>query len=266
MEINNADISVIVPMYNAEATIEQVLESICRQTAVQYIREIIVVNDGSTDKSKQIVQEYSVKSSVPVILIDKKNGGVSSARNVGMENALGNWIAFCDSDDTWYQDKIEKQVYVINNNRIDLLGGNHTDKVLKILFKSITTLHKATIKELCIKMFPQTSTIIMRRSIYEAIGGFDEKQKYAEDGNYFMKIATQYEYYYSPEKMVCYDGGKRGFGQSGLSGNLKEMQRGSLKNIKEMYQEKYISLLFYIGMRIFYSLKYARRIAISKIF
>lgn len=264
MRINEDEISIIIPMYNSEVTIVSVLNSICAQSKREYIKEIIIVNDGSKDESKRIVEEYMQISCIPIILLNQKNGGVSKARNIGMRNAKGNWIAFCDSDDLWYKDKIEKQVLAINSKDIDFLGANHEDIVLHILWKKINRLYQASIYDLCIKMFPQTSTVIMKKEIFDTIGGFDETQKYAEDGNYFMKIAAKYKYFYLPEKLVNYGGGKRGFGVSGLSANLKEMHKGSIKNLNEMYQAKNISKFFFWTMRLFYLMKYVRRVLIVK--
>ena len=265
MQINKAEITVVIPMYNSESTIIGVLNSICSQTQKEYLKEIIGVNDGSRDGSSQMVEKYAQNSNVPIVVINKENGGVSSARNVGMKKASGSWIAFCDADDVWCADKIEKQVEIINSYKVDLLGGNYSDVPIRLLFKTIDSIHKVTIKELCIKMFPYTSTIIMRKNILTEIGGFDENQKYAEDGNFFMKIAAKYNYYYSPAKMICYGGGKRGFGVSGLSANLKGMHEGNLKNLREVYDAKFISFQYYVLMRIFYELKYIRRRVIVKL-
>lgn len=264
MRISNEEISVVVPMYNSEKTILSVLEGICAQNNIRNIKEIIVVNDGSTDNSKKIVEEYIKHSESNIRLINKENGGVSSARNIGMRESTGEWIAFCDSDDIWFKNKLEIQIGYINSNEIDFLGSNHSDEVLRIFTKKITSLYHASVKDLCIKMFPQTSTVIMRKQIFEEIGGFDEKQKYAEDGNYFLKIAGKYRLYYSPEKVLCYGLGKRGFGVSGLSANLKEMHKGTIKNLNEMLELGYISLIFWFIMVVLYNLKFIRRILVTK--
>lgn len=260
------DISVVIPMYNSEDTIIKSLDSIKNQTAFKYILEIIVVNDGSTDRSLEIVEEYSNENSdLNIIIIDKTNGGVSSARNRGIEEAKGEWIALLDSDDEWLKDKIERQVKCIQNNKeIDFIGGNINNEKLKIFGKEINNLYKANIKDLCVKMFPQTSTAIFKRSIFEQIGGYDETQSYAEDGNYFLKICANYNYYHLPVNMVSYGNGKAGFGISGLSANLKKMHEGNIKNIKELRKNKDIGILYYIFIYLFYNVKYIRRILIIK--
>lgn len=262
-EIN---ISVVIPMYNSEKTIIRALESIRRQTSTKYIKEVIVTNDGSTDLSLETVKRYQLNHpELKIKLFSQKNKGVSSTRNFCLKKSKGNWIALLDADDEWLPEKIEKQVKVLlNNPQIDFIGGKTNKKPLKILWKKIDTLHKANIKELCIKAFPQTSTVLFKRKIYEEIGGYDENMKYAEDMNYFMKICLAYNYYYLPEQLVIYDGGKKGFGQSGLSGNLKEMYIGNIKNLEKLKMHKNISVSFYFLMRLFYFIKHLRRLVICK--
>lgn len=260
-------ISVIIPMYNSEKTIIRALESIRNQTAFDYIKEIIIVNDGSIDDSINIVSAYMKKyTNLKIELVDKANGGVSSARNLGMKCANGDWFALLDSDDEWIENKLELQVNAINNNdSIDFLGGAINSKPLRIMNNTITELYKATLKDLCIKMFPQTSTVIFKREVYDFIGGYDESQSHAEDGNFFMKVCSEFNYYYLPIQMVIYDGGKSGFGSEGLSGNLKKMHEGNIKNIKELRNDGKISKTYYWFIRFYYQVKYIRRILISKI-
>lgn len=253
-------ISVIIPMYNSAGTIQQVLESVLKQTRLDLIREIIVVDDGSTDTSAEIVKKMALTNH-KIKLIQKKNGGASSARNTGMKIATGQYIAFLDSDDLWMENKIERQMEVLEKNpEIVFLGCNHEERPLRIGLKKITELYNANVKELCIKSFPVTPSVIFKREIIQKIGYFDETQRYAEDINYFQKIATNYNYYFLPEKLVEIGFQKKYFAESGLTSNLKGMQQGSLKNIRELKNEKVISVPFYMLLRVFYSLKYVIRI------
>ena len=265
-EMNTMNISVVIPMYNSKDTIINTLNSVKNQTAIEQILEVIVVNDGSTDNSLDIVKEYIENNkNIPIVIIDKSNGGVSAARNIGMKAAKGDWIALLDSDDEWLPKKIEIQIGIIQEHQeIDFLGGDIDDKGLKILFKRIHGLYKANVNDLCLKMFPQTSVAIFKRSIFKEIGGYDENQSYAEDGNYFLKICAYYNYYHLPIKMVYYGGGKPGFGFSGLSANLEKMYQGSIKNINELKRDSLITRGFYVFLRIFYWAKYIRRIIITK--
>jgi glycosyltransferase involved in cell wall biosynthesis len=259
-------ISVVIPMYNSKDTIIGTLDSIKSQTALECIHEIIIVDDGSTDNSLCMVEEYAKSNNeMKIVIINKPNGGVSSARNSGMNVARGDWIALLDSDDNWLPNKIELQIKTIEAYPdIDFLGGDIDDKGLKILWRRITGLYKANVSDVCIKMFPQTSAAIFKRNIFEQIGGYDEKQNHAEDGNYFLKICANYNYYHLPMHMVYYGGGKPTFGFSGLSKNLKEMYRGNVKNIVELKRESIIGERFYVFLRLYYWMKYIRRILITK--
>ena len=101
------DISVIVPVYNVERYLKQCLESIINQTYSNI--EIICVNDGTKDKSREILEEYRKRDS-RIKIIDKKNGGLSSARNAGLEVAQGEYISFIDSDD-WIEETMIEKLY-----------------------------------------------------------------------------------------------------------------------------------------------------------
>lgn len=258
-------ISVIVPMYNSEKTIINALESIKNQTAFDKILEIIVINDGSTDKSLTILKKYAEDNiEMPIIIIDKENGGVSSARNVGMRIAKGEFIALLDSDDVWMPRKTELQLNTfIENPHIDFLGCNSSERDLKILWRKVNTLYKANIKDLCIKCFPSTPAAMFRKNIIDEIGYFDEKQGYGEDMNYFNKICVNYNYYHLPEYLVYIGGGKPQFGFSGLSANLQGMHEGNLKNISELREMGVITRKFYSIMYIFYWIKHFRRVTIT---
>lgn len=260
-------VSVIIPMYNSEKTIEYVLDSVKNQTAINRIGEIIIINDGSTDNSEKVIREYIHKNkTLNIILLNQENRGVSSARNLGMKNASHEIIALLDSDDVWHPSKIEKQLTLMeSNNNIDFLGCSVNNQQLKILFKKIDYLYKANIKDLCLKSFPHTPTVIFKKKIFDELGGYDENQKYGEDLNYFLKICQNYGYYYSPDSLVDIGFGKPEFGHSGLSANLKKMYEGNVKNIEELNKELIISKGFYIFLRIFYWVKHIRRVIITKL-
>ena len=258
-------VSVIIPMYNSQETIIDALESVRKQTALAQIVQIIVVDDGSSDKSAEMVEEYQkANAALPIELYKQANQGVAVARNTGLKNAKGEWIAFLDSDDEWNDNRIARQLEVIQAvPEIDFLGAGYDNTPLRILGRKIDTLYKANVKDLALKYFPCTPSILMRSSIYHEIGGFNEKWRYAEDGEYYTRICMKYNYYYLPESLVSIGHGKRTFGEKGLSGNLKAMYKGNVNIIKRLLNEKAISVPFYVFLRIFYFLKYVRRILIT---
>lgn len=103
---NDSMISVIVPVYNVERYLARCIESILSQTYTDF--ELLLIDDGSKDKSGSICDEYALKDS-RIRVFHKPNGGVSSARNVGLDNARGQWVAFCDSDD-WLDKSMYKEM------------------------------------------------------------------------------------------------------------------------------------------------------------
>ena len=255
-------ISVIIPMYNAESTIQNCIESVLYQTYKARV-EIIVVNDGSTDNSKLLVEDIIRNniSNIFIRLINKENAGVSSARNYGIKLAKGEYIALLDSDDEWLPEKIDKQLKVLqSNNNISFIGGLITNKT-----NDKPQIIDISLHMLIFKNYFQPSTVLFKREIVEKIGYFDESQKYAEEGNYFIRIANIYRCVLINDKLVNYGQGKHAFGISGLSANLFEMEKGELKNLQYAYKHGYINFITYLTAFIFSILKYIRRIFIVKI-
>ena len=260
------NISVIIPVYNSEDTIIDALNSVKKQSAINSVVQILIIDDGSTDSSYELVNSFSKENiELPIEIIRQNNRGVSSARNEGLKRAKGNWIAFLDADDEWRVNRLSRQIEVIQANPdIDFLGAGYNEQPLNILGRKISNLYKANIYDLTLKYFPCTPSILMKRRIFEDIGGFDENWKYAEDGQYYTRICMHYNYYYLPEHLVDIGHGKRTFGEKGLSGNLKGMYEGNVNIIKELKNAQVISVSYYIFLRAFYLLKYIRRIIITK--
>lgn len=254
-------ISVIIPLFNSASTICLSLDSIKKQTKRGYIKEIIVIDDGSSDNSYEIVKNYAnTHPELPIILIHQENAGASSARNAGIRYSSGSFIAFLDADDIWAPEKTEIQMQLFfENPHIDFLGCAYSDKPFYIRFKRIVGLYRASLKDILWRSFPCTPSVIMRRSVVNQIGYFDESQKYCEDMNYFQKICLEFEYYYLSQKLVTIGIGKNYQCESGLISNIKEMHQGAVKNLKELYQGRHISRQYYLLMFIFLKLKYVRR-------
>lgn len=256
-------ISVIIPLYNAEKSIEKSLNSIKNQTWKGDF-EIIVVNDGSTDFSKEIVENYISKNPEQnIILINQENKGVSGARNSALKMAKGNIIALLDADDEWYPQKTEIQMKLLQDEtfKIDFLGCRRKNQKILYPFKvKKNNLAKITFRKLMFRNETQPSTVLFKRKILENTGYFDDSQKFAEDLNYWLKISENNKMYILNFELVIAGLGKRTFGVSGLSANLPEMEKGFQKNLKEIYHSKRIGFLEYILYFIFYKAKYIFRL------
>ncbi len=182
--MDDIKISVIVPTYNREATVQTALESVLAQTFKPY--EIIIVDDGSTDQTDKIVK--SIES--PIIkYIYQENRGAAPARNTGISNARGNWIAFLDSDDIWKEEKLEKQVGLlfiypnmdfIHTNRTHCLPDGHEDNGRVGAGWSELTDKKYLLHHWALKL----STVMIKTSLLKSIGGYFETD---------LKICQDYE-------------------------------------------------------------------------
>lgn len=114
-------ISVIVPVYNAEKSLCRCIDSILTQTYQDF--ELLLINDGSKDSSGAICDSYAAKDS-RIKVFHKSNGGVSSARNLGIDNAQGEWLTFVDADD-WVEENFLSSFDLVENKGIDLIVGNY---------------------------------------------------------------------------------------------------------------------------------------------
>ena len=260
-------VSVVIPMYNSEDTIKNAIDSVMNQST-QVSIEIHITNDGSTDGGDQVVRacinEYQ-HSPIPIYYYEQENKGVSVARNVGLQNAKGTYIAMLDADDVWSATKLARQLEVFKQHpEIDFLGCARNGEATRILGKKIDTLHRVTVKELFIKMYPQTSTAVFKRVLFEQLGGYDEELRYGEDSDFWVRYCAHSNFYYLPESLVYTGNGKPHFGYSGISANLKAMQIGCEKVLKDAKNQGLISSTFYHGVYWYSKLKYLRRILLTK--
>lgn len=259
-------ISVVIPAYNASSTIVTAIQSVQNQQLVDNINlEIIIINDGSLDNTEEIVKDYISDGSDNIILISKNNGGVSKARNIGIKEASGEWIAFLDSDDEWLPNKLQRQIDIIKcTTGVNFIGCARNDEVLSILGRKINQLYLASCNDLLLKMFPQTSTALVRKSILDLVGYYNETMTHSEDGELWIRICSKGGFYYLPESLVITGGGKDNFGESGLSSNTRQMHLGTLKILTISRDNNIISFFKYLILNIFYHIKYIRRLLIIK--
>ena len=263
----NQQISVIIPMYNAENTVVQSLDSVRLQKG-DFVFEIIVVNDGSTDASRNVVENYRKQNpQMNIILLDQPNSGVSKARNAAMEVSGREYIALLDSDDEWLPEKTERQMpYLVNDEEnIDFIScrrKNHKIQFPYVVGKN--SFAEITFRKIMLRNEAQPSTVIFKRKILENTGFFDPNQRYAEDINYWLRISKNNRMYILDEELVLAGNGKRTFGVSGLSANLPEMEKGFQKNLREMLSNDRITRIEYFLYFIYFRIKFVIRVARSK--
>ncbi|MBO5892980.1 MAG: glycosyltransferase family 2 protein [Alistipes sp.] len=196
-------ISVIIPLYNKVTTIEQTLRSVARQSAQPL--EIIVVDDGSTDGSAEVVAAMDLPQ---VKVVRQSNQGVSAARNRAIEMAQGEWIALLDGDDYWldeYLENVERVIekfpesgaigtaFVVDDGKRLVLGDTpHKEGVVDFFSESMQRY----------VLIP--SATVVRRDLALAMGGFPVGMRMAEDQYLWTKIARIAQIVFSPRPLVVY--------------------------------------------------------------
>lgn len=196
---NRPKVSVIIPCYNASATIRETLKSIKKQTFKDY--EVIAVNDGSTDDTDNILASYAEKLNGLLKIITQINQGQAVAKNVGIRNSKGQFIAFLDSDDLWAPDKLEYQLaYMESRPHIGLCyteGILINDKGDKIGVVNALSSHRGNcFDKLLIKNNIIASSVMIKREILDRVGLFDEDFKACENWDMWIRISkvSQIEY------------------------------------------------------------------------
>jgi glycosyltransferase involved in cell wall biosynthesis len=202
-------VSVIIPSYNAAATIERAIDSVLAQTMTAL--EIIVIDDGSVDCTVALIDGL-IAAGAPIRLIRmSKNGGVSAARNAGISVARGRYLAFLDADDTWMPEKLEKQLAAIERDlAITLVSCNSRlvspeGQPLKEGHVNRPPVQGADAwKTLLVYNFMPTPTVFTYTSLVKEIGGFDETLKVGEDLDLWIRIGLRGKIAVLPEIYTNY--------------------------------------------------------------
>jgi len=198
-------VSVIIPTYNREKTILRALQSVLDQTYTNL--EVLIIDDGSTDGTADIIKNVE-DTRVKYIALEK-NGGPSNARNVGVQMAEGEWIAFQDSDDCWHKDKLERQISYHNvhpgysliycMSHVYFQGGREgivPQEPLPAIMEGKMT------HTLLQRNVIDTPTMFIKRECFLSVGGFDVTYKALEDWEFALRFSKQYEIGYLPEILM----------------------------------------------------------------
>ena len=183
-------ISVIIPTYNRKKTLARAIQSVINQSLSPF--EILIIDDGSNDGTQEWVKEnfQSIK------YIYQNNRGVSSARNIGIENANGDWVAFLDSDDEWLSNKLHEQVIAIESN--PKIKFFHTNEIWIRNGVRVNQMKKhkkygGYIFEKCLDMCRVSpSSVLIQKEVFDNIGVFDESLRVCEDYDLWLRITSKY--------------------------------------------------------------------------
>ena len=199
------NVTVIIPSFNRAAVLPRALASVCQQTSPP--GQIIVVDDGSIDKTAQMVAVFGDR----VEYHYQPNKGVSSARNAGISRAKGEWIAFLDSDDVWHPQKLEHQWAALSRNPD--LQICHTHELWLKLGQRLNPMKKhqkqgGDIFEQCLPLCViSPSSVLIQRRVLENIGLFDEGLPACEDYDLWLRLSARYPVLYLEEALLTKHGG-----------------------------------------------------------
>lgn len=231
-------VSVIIPTYNRENIIKDAINTVLAQTYQNF--EIIIIDDG-TDNTGDIVKSF--KDERIKYIYEEKRGNPSIARNIGIKDAKGKYIAFLDSDDLWHPEKLEKQVNILDQNHdIGFVTNwnlyktfeNEEIKVKKYQAKT----QKENIQYILTspdKVYAGTSTLMIRKECFEKSGLFDGEIIFCEDWDLYFRISVLYNIYNIEEILTYYRVHK---GAASSTNDVKKFRESYLKFLDKAFENK----------------------------
>jgi len=240
------EVSVIIPTYNREKFISECVQSVLAQTLPA--REIIIVDDGSTDATYNILRDlgFNSLSTKKTVLryFFQQNRGVSSARNLGIKEARSEYIALLDSDDLWLKSKLDRQVSAFQN---DTQSSRlcHTDEIwirngVRVNQHKKHKKHGGNVFQSCLKLCCiSPSSAMMHRSVFEDFGFFDEDLPACEDYDFWLRYSAKEDVNFIDEPLII----KKGGHSDQLSGAHWGMDRFRIYSIEKILKEPDLKLV-----------------------
>ncbi|OGI07828.1 MAG: hypothetical protein A2X41_11920 [Candidatus Margulisbacteria bacterium GWE2_39_32] len=227
-------VSIIIPTYNRSQRLSEAIDSVIAQTYTNI--EIIVIDDGSTDETEEIIN--SKKASFPILYTKQKNKGVSAARNYGISLASGDYICFLDSDDIWYPQKVQVQLAIMEKTpdiqisqvqEVWMRKGKHVNPMKKHL-KPSGDIFIPSLK-LCLV---SPSAVMIKKTLFTEVGLFDEKMPVCEDYDLWLRISYKYGIYLIHDNLIE----KRGGHEDQLSKKYWGMDRFRIYSMEKLLTKK----------------------------
>lgn len=225
-------LSVVITTFNRRAFLPQAIESVLNQD--YRVEEIIVVDDGSNDGSYEVVRRY------PVRYVWKENGGISSARNLGIKLTKGEYLAFLDVDDCWLKKKVSTQIEAMEKEGYKI---SYTDEIWikdgkRINQKKKHRKYSGLIYDKCLPLcIISPSSAIIRREVFEDVGYFDEDLPVCEDYDMWLRISAKYSVLFIDKPLIV----KRGGHPDQLSKKYEAMDKFRIKALLKILNSGILS-------------------------
>ncbi len=230
-------VSVIIPTFNRGYVVERAINSVLNQSKSPH--ELIIVDDGSTDDTEEVLKQYD---NVPLIkVIRTENQGVSAARNTAIREATGEWIALLDSDDEWLSHKLEVQLaHLEENPHLPLVHGEEIwiRNGKRVNQKKIHQKFGGRIFQKCLPLcLISPSASIIRKEVLLKLGCFDEEFEVCEDYDLWLKLTSLYEVGYIEAPVITKYGGH----EDQLSRKFKAMDFWRVKSLMRLIEIRNLS-------------------------
>lgn len=269
MQAPHCPVSVILPFYNSDDTIIRALQSVLKQTLPP--AEILCINDCSTDNGLKTLKAF--KKSLPAAqantlkIIDlKDNGGVYIARNIGLDKAKQDWLAFLDADDFWHPQKMEAQFSAIKQNpHINFLTHRvevwTQDDMPTGIIPSVSALPlKPLNKHLVLwRTTLRTISVLMRN---QGKYRFDETKRRSGDSLLWFEVIWNNEPALIINETLAWKG-KGHYGVGGLSGNLKKAESEAQHTVQALADKGLISAPYAALVKLWFSVKFLKRLTLT---
>ncbi len=222
-------VSVIIPVYNRKDTIKKAIDSVLNQT-YQNI-EVLVIDDGSTDSTMDVLNQFKGKG---VLVFKQDHKGANAARNLGINHAKGEFIAFQDSDDEWLPEKLERQIAYMYSRKYEVcycafyLYGKDNDEIIPSNYKNKEALEKNLIDILKNYNVVSTQTLVLHRKAVSEVGGFDVAMPRLQDYEYAIRLINKKKIGYVAEPLV-----KVYYSENSISSNDTKLEDAYLKIIEK---------------------------------
>lgn len=236
--MKNELVSCIIPTHDRAYCLRRAVDSVLGQSDENF--ELIVVDDGSSDETPEVLKEYQTHPKVK--LLHQENRGVSSARNFGAQHARGGWLAFLDSDDEWLPEKLELQRQIwksspelswLHGEEIWVRRGKRVNPK-KIHQKSGGDIFERSLK-LCLV---SPSAVVLKKNLYEEYGGFDESFTVCEDYDLWLRLSKDHLVGFCETPVLIKYGGH----EDQLSARYKAMDHWRLRSLLQLLEKGDLSL------------------------
>ncbi|MDF0750461.1 glycosyltransferase [Marinobacter sp. 71-i] len=199
-----ATVSVVTPTYNRARFLPDAVSSVLAQTYADL--ELIIVDDGSEDDTVKVLEPFLADGRVRYFY--QENQGQSHARNLALEQARGDFIAFLDSDDMWAPEKLEKQLAVLRANpEVDIVHGDEAvidEQGTVISIENMKRYSGRITRYLLADNSVSITTALVRRRCFDEMGGFDTSVGVADDYELWLRFSARYYYQYEPDIVASY--------------------------------------------------------------